>query len=159
MAILKIIDESHLTSLADSIRNKTGSENLYTLPEMETAISRIPTHNVGSFNIYQDEGGFIIMPMNGGGQPKNLITGTNPIQTLQPNIFYIFDECESLTINLAESTNTNVINEYHFRFTSGSTATNLTLPSTVVMPSYFILEPNKTYEISIIDNLGTYTAW
>lgn len=66
MPILKIIDESHLTSLADSIRDRTGSENLYTLPEMETAISRLPAHNVGSFNIYQDEGGFIIMPMKEG---------------------------------------------------------------------------------------------
>ena len=48
---------------------------------------------------------------------------------------------------------------FTIRFASGSTATTLTLPNTVTMPSGFSVEANKIYEICISDGFGVYTTW
>lgn len=46
------------------------------------------------------------------------------------------------------------------RFTSGSTATVLTLPNTVKMPSWWTgPEASRTYEISFEDGYGVVTSW
>lgn len=90
---------------------------------------------------------------------KITVSGTSVTQELTANKFYVFGEVTSLTVTLATPTNPNIMNEYHFRFTSGSTATVLTLPQSVTMPSDFAVEASKTYEISIVDGFGTVTAW
>lgn len=89
---------------------------------------------------------------------KITVSGTAVTQTIDPNKFYVFGEVTSLTIALGTEVS-GYINEYHFRFTSGSTATTLSLPQTVTMPSDFEVEANKTYEISIVDGFGTVTSW
>ena len=95
----------------------------------------------------------------GGSIPKNVISGSSVSQELTENEFYVFGTMTSLTITLATPADANIINEYHFRFTSGSTATVLTLPNSVTMPSGFQVEASKVYEISIIDNYGTVSSW
>lgn len=48
----------------------------------------------------------------------------------------------------------------HIIFTSGATATNVSLPASVVMPSDFTaFEANKTYEISILYNRALVAEW
>lgn len=89
---------------------------------------------------------------------KVTVSGTAVTQTIDPNKFYVFGEVTSLAITLGTEVS-GYVNEYHFRFTSGSTATTLTLPQTVTMPSDFSVEANHTYEISIVDGFGTVTAW
>lgn len=91
------------------------------------------------------------------GITKHTMTTSNTSVTLNPNEVYYFPTMSSLTITLG--TATNMFDEYHFFFTSGSTATTLTLPSTVKLPDGFAIEANKTYEISIANNLLLYQGW
>ncbi len=78
-------------------------------------------------------------------------------QTLLENVFYVFPEMASLSVTLAAPSDTSVVNEYKFRFTSGATATTLTLPSSII--GDITIEANKVYEISIIDNYLAYQSW
>lgn len=90
--------------------------------------------------------------------PVNEVTGSTVTQALDPNEFYVFGEVTSLTLTLTAG-EVGVLNEYHFRFTSGSTPTTLDLPMDVVMPDSFSVDANKIYEISIIDEYGVFAAW
>lgn len=78
-------------------------------------------------------------------------------QTLLENVFYVFPEMPSLTVGFAAPSDTTVVNEYRFRFTSGATATTLTLPAAVV--GELSIEANRVYEISVIDNYLVYQSW
>lgn len=71
-----------------------------------------------------------------------------------PNVFHVWDTVTSLTITLAAPTDSSIMNEYLFQFTSGSTATSLSTPSTVVWVSEPSIEANKTYQVSIVNNMG-----
>ena len=72
--------------------------------------------------------------------------------TLEPNKLYVFPEMASLTVTLAEPDNSNVANEYHFFFTSGETATMLTLND--VLSDAYSIEANMKYEVSILENVA-----
>lgn len=74
--------------------------------------------------------------------------------TLAPNIFYVWDEVSNLNIDLAPET-PGIINEYLFQFTSGETATSLSFPSDIKWASDPIILPNKIYQISILNGLGS----
>lgn len=73
---------------------------------------------------------------------------------LTPNVFHRWGTVSSLSLTLATPSDQTILNEYMFEFVSGSTATSLTLPSTVTWATELVIEPNKTYQVSIIDNLG-----
>ena len=79
--------------------------------------------------------------------------------TLAPNYKYLFGERESLTITLEEITDSTIVNHYMFEFTSGSTATTLSLPSNVKWTTTPSIKPNKIYQISIENNLGVIQEW
>jgi len=72
-------------------------------------------------------------------------TSTDTAFTLAPNYKYLFGERESLTITLEEITDSTIVNHYMFEFTSGSTATTLSLPSTVKWTTTPSIKPNKIY--------------
>lgn len=72
--------------------------------------------------------------------------------TLEPNKLYVFPEMASLTVTLGTPSDTNVANEYHFFFTSGATATTLTLND--VLSDAYSIEPNMKYEVSILENVA-----
>ena len=71
-----------------------------------------------------------------------------------PNVFHVWGTVTSLSITLATPTDSSIMNEYLFQFTSGSTATSLSTPSTVVWVSEPSIEANKTYQVSIVNNIG-----
>ena len=85
--------------------------------------------------------------------PRQQMQNTDTTVTLQPNTLYVFPEMTSLAVTLATPTNTAIANEYHFFFTSGATATALTLPEDVVTAGQAI-EANKKYEVSILENIA-----
>lgn len=91
------------------------------------------------------------------GVTKNTMTASNTSVTLTPNQVYFFPTMATLSIALG--TATSMYDEYHFFFTSGSTKTNLTIPSSVKLPDGFEIEANKTYEISIANNLLVCLGW
>ena len=84
--------------------------------------------------------------------PRQEMQNTDTTVTLQSNTLYIFPEMASLTVTLAEPENTNVANEYHFFFTSGATATILTLND--VLSDAYSIEANMKYEVSILDGVA-----
>lgn len=73
--------------------------------------------------------------------------------SLYPNIFYdITGDLTTLSIELVDNA-TSKAYEYKGQFKSGATAPTVTFPSGVKMigPS---IEPNKTYQFSIVNNIG-----
>lgn len=84
---------------------------------------------------------------------KSTVYPMLPTASIEPNKLYIWEEVESLNITLAEGKD-NVINEYMFQFTSGATATTLVLPADIKWLSTPNVQANKTYQVSIINNLG-----
>ena len=86
------------------------------------------------------------------------VTGSGTAVTLDPNKFYVFGEVTELDVSFASGPSGQV-NEYHFSFISGATAAVLSLPVDVIMPDNFIVEANKTYEISVINNKGLFVTW
>lgn len=88
-------------------------------------------------------------------------TGGGPVTSeLSPNILYKFGERPSLTITLGGGT-VGIVNEYMFEFRSGTTATTLSVPNSVKWSggNALTIEANKTYQVSIVDNLAVYAAF
>ena len=84
--------------------------------------------------------------------PRQEMQNTDTTVTLEPNKLYVFPEMTSLTVTLAEPSDTNVANEYHFFFTSGATATTLTLND--VLSDAYSIEANMKYEVSILEGVA-----
>lgn len=72
---------------------------------------------------------------------------------LTPNVLHVWGEVATLNLTLAAETS-GVVNEYMAQFTSGTTATVLTLPETVKYIGDDTIEADKTYQVSIINNLA-----
>lgn len=88
-----------------------------------------------------------------GGGDTSVVNQTTTTATIAPNVLNVWGEVSSLDITLAEG-NDNVVNEYMFQFTSGATATTLVLPADIKWLSAPNIQANKTYQVSIINNLG-----
>lgn len=85
--------------------------------------------------------------------PSISIEGVAPTQSINPNKFYKFGSVTTLTITFAPEI-PNVLNEYMFQFTSGEIATVLGMPDSVRWIGDHTIEPNKTYQVSIVNNLA-----
>lgn len=83
-----------------------------------------------------------------------VVESTTTTLEIQPNKFYKFGEVTELNLTLAEITDTTQLNEYMFEFVSGATATTLTLPDTIKWLETPSIESNKTYQCSIVNNIG-----
>lgn len=77
---------------------------------------------------------------------------------LTPNVLHRWGEVASLTLTLGAET-PGVVNEYMFQFTSGATATQLSLPDTVRWASTPEIAANTVYQVSIVDNLAVIGGW
>ena len=75
---------------------------------------------------------------------------------LTPNTFHVWDEVASLTLTLGSETS-GVANEYLFQFTSGATATSLTLPDDIkwANDSAPTIAENMIYQVSILKGLAS----
>lgn len=91
---------------------------------------------------------------NNSGQIPEVNHGTSDTTfTLTPNVMHIWGTVTSLTLSLPTDTN-QLLDEFMITFTSGSTPTTLSLPSTVKWIQDIEVEANKTYQISIVNNLA-----
>ena len=82
-------------------------------------------------------------------------TEETTIDALTPNVLHKWGTMPSLTISaLATPSDGTIVNEYMIEFTSGSTATVLSLPSSIVWAETPNIKANAIYQISIINNLG-----
>jgi len=80
-------------------------------------------------------------------------TSSDTSQTLAENTFYIWPTMSSLTITCPATGG-----PFAFRFTSGSTATTLTMTG-ITMPDSFAVEASKTYEINVYEGYGVAVSW
>lgn len=80
---------------------------------------------------------------------------------LQPNKMYVFGELTNLGISSFIAGDSTVVNEYVFQFTSGATATTLTLPSDIKWANDvpLVIESNMIYQISVLNNCATSLAF
>ena len=76
------------------------------------------------------------------------VSGTSVSQQLAPNTYYSFGTVTSLTITLGTPVS-GVNNEYVFEFDSGSSATTLSIPASVVGIDTTSIAASKHYEVSI----------
>lgn len=81
--------------------------------------------------------------------------------TIQPNTFTDFGEVASLAITLGSVASDAPLEKrmFGFQFTSGTTATTLTLPDTVKFPEDPTIEAGYTYQITILNNLALIVGW
>lgn len=74
--------------------------------------------------------------------------------TLSENIYYIWGEVASLTLTLGTPADASKLSEYMFEFQSGDTPTTLSLPSSVKWVDTPTIEANKTYQVSIVNDIA-----
>ena len=93
----------------------------------------------------------------GGGSKTETVSGSTPTIAANANTLYICGEVSTLSFTPAASGISEVI------FESGSTPTVLTVPGTVVWPSWFdptSLEADTIYELSVADGVyGVVCTW
>ena len=87
-----------------------------------------------------------------GGYP--VVDMTADTAELAPNTYYRWGEIAALSVTLAEPADATITNEYCFEFTSGATATKLTVPSTIKWVHEPTVEAGKTYQVSILNGIG-----
>lgn len=83
-----------------------------------------------------------------------IVNQTASSVSINPGVLNVWGEMPSLTITFATPSDSSIMNEYLIQFTSGSTATTLSLPSSVKWADAPNIEANATYQVSIVDNLG-----
>lgn len=88
---------------------------------------------------------------------------TSSSVTLSPNIYYrnTSTSLSSFSFTLGSVSNSSIINEYFIEFTTSSSGTTVSLPSGIkwmngVTPTF---EASTTYQISIVNNLGTWVKF
>lgn len=139
-------DLEEFAAVINGVENMTVSSQ--TLPQGASATVTKTEDAEGIVNL--DFG----LPLASGEVQVVNVSGANPTITAEYNKRYVCGEVATLTITPASQGCTDVL------FTSGTTPTVLNLPQTVKMPSWFTVEANKTYEISILDGVyGAVMSW
>lgn len=118
----------------------------YTGEQVEQLLDQVANGNNGS-------GG----DSSSGGAYSEVNHGTSDTTfTLTPNTFHVWDEVASLTLDFGSETS-GVANEYLFQFTSGATATSLTLPDDIkwANDSAPTIEANMIYQVSVLKGLAS----
>ena len=90
--------------------------------------------------------------------PTLTIPDTTAEQELAPNVLYIFStRTSTLTLTLGTPID-GIANEYHFFLVCGSTAPTINFPEGITWNGENAPEiaANKTYEVSILNNIAAY---
>lgn len=88
----------------------------------------------------------------GGGLTIVEMTSSDTSVTMTAGNFYMFPEMATLAVTVPAS------GEVAFRFTSGATATTLTVTG-VTMPDDFTVEANRVYEVNVFEGYGVAVNW
>lgn len=163
-----------MTDLADSIREATGETESINAQSFSTRITGLGTGKqdklVSGENIKTINGESILgsgdIEIRGGsgggsGAYSEVNHGTSDTTfTLTPNTFHIWDEVANLTLTLGSETS-GVANEFLFQFTSGATATSLTLPDDIKWANDAppTIAENMIYQVSILKGLASVLSW
>ena len=89
--------------------------------------------------------------------PRQEMQNTDTAVTLEPNKLYVFPEMASLTVTLAEPSNTDIVNEWHWFFDSGETACVFSLQNqdgSQVYTDAYSIDANMRYEVSVLNSVA-----
>jgi len=147
------IPQSDLSSAVQTSLGKADTA-LQSYNETDPVFSASPAAGITSNDITE---------WDGKAEPTPVVNhGTSDTTfSLTPNVFHVWGTVTSLTLTLATPADTTIINEYMVAFTSGSTATTLSLPSSVEWAEScgsLSVEASKTYQISIVNNIALWAA-
>ena len=146
-----------IVKISESKEITTETQSIETLPNPHKLIFK------GAVEAEYDGSGAVTVtiPSGTGGSTTERIEkdSADTDVTIEANKLYIFPEMSELNISLADITDTSAASEFHFIFQSGETATTLSIPDTVNVPSSFSIEASKIYEISILESCLTYQSW
>lgn len=126
----------------------------YKSSEIEALLDKVASGNTGGGGSSSGSGAY--PEVDGSKYGSEWSLGNYEIYDMQPNTFYVFPECVSLYIQFADET-VGVANEYLFQFTSGATATSLTLPDDIkwANDSAPTIAENMIYQVSILKGLAS----
>ena len=91
---------------------------------------------------------------DGDGAPE-VITSNERNITLEPNKYYKFGECESLTLDFGAWVSDGKLNTYMFEFRSGNAATRLVLPADIETDTGSTIIANSRYIGKVVDGILT----
>lgn len=90
----------------------------------------------------------------GNGCISSVDSGTGEVSAeLLPNVFHVFGEVSALNVTFGKGLS-GIVNEYMFQFNSGAIPTVLTLPEGVKWIGSRVVKANRTYQVSILNNLA-----
>lgn len=69
---------------------------------------------------------------------------------------HVWGEVTELNISLGANPDQTTVAEYAFKFTSGTTATTLTLPIDVTLPVGFVILPKHQYVMTVVFGMLEY---
>ena len=157
-----------VTSVKINGTTKSPSSGVVDLGTVVTDISEKQDKLVSGTNIKTINGtsllgsGDIVISGGGGsssgsGAYSEVNHGTSDTTfALTPNTFHVWDEVASLTLTLGSETS-GVANEFLFQFTSGATATSLTLPDDIKWANDAppTIAENMIYQVSILKGMAS----
>lgn len=110
--------------------------------------------------LYQPKGDYALKSELTDNVAYPLENHTEATLEITPNVLHVWGEMTALTVTLGAEVEGRA-NEYLFQFSSGATATTLTLPSDLVWANGEALAPeaNKTYQVSIVNGYAVYSAF
>ena len=113
----------------------------YSGQQVESLLDQVASGNTGG-------GG------GGAAYPIENHDGEHSIDAIQPNIFHLFGNVETVDLSLEDGDESGV-NEYIFQFTYGGGPIPYSFPDTIQwVNGEPVLEDGKTYQISIVNNIG-----
>lgn len=145
------IPKSDLSSAVQTSLGKADTA-LQSYTETDPVFSASPAAGITSSDITE---------WDGKAKPTTVVNhGTSDTTfSLTPNVLHVWGTVTSLTLTLATPTDSTIVNEYMFQFTSGSTATTLSLPSSVVWDKdkgTLTVESGYIYQVSILNNIALW---
>lgn len=145
------IPKSDLSSAVQTSLGKADTA-LQSYTETDPVFSASPAAGITSSDITE---------WDGKAEPTTVVNhGTSDTTfSLTPNVLHVWGTVTSLTLTLATPTDSTIVNEYMFQFTSGSTATTLSLPSSVVWDEdkgTLTVESGYIYQVSILNNIALW---
>lgn len=157
-----LIDAIAVPTKLSELENDSGYAKTTDIPDKLPNPQRLTF--VGAVTAEYDGSGAVTVTIpegsgGSGGTVRIEKLSTDTAVELEPNKLYIFPEMSELTITLAEPSDTSIVSEYHFVFQSGATATTLTIPDTVKLPSNFFVDASKIYEVSILEGCLCAQGW
>lgn len=153
-----LIDAIAVPTKLSELENDSGYAKTTDIPDKLPNLQKLTFAGAVTAE-YNGSGAVTVTIPGSGGTVRIEKLSTDTAVELEPNKLYIFPEMSELTITLAEPSDTGIANEYHFVFQSGATATTLSIPDAIKIPSGFSVDVNKIYEISILEGCLCAQSW